>query len=240
MTTAMFLVLVVEDDPALRNILGTLLVANGYRFAEAPTGKRGVIETRGHRPDLVIVDLGLPDLDGAAVIREIRSFSAVPILVLSARTMESQKIIALDSGADDYVTKPFSTPELLARVRAALRRSTRSGDNLPILHFGAVTVDLTARTASNANGPLHLTPLEYRVLECLARNTGMIVTQRRLIAEAWGPERLGDARSLRSYVKTLRQKLESNPGRPRFLVTEVGVGYRLRPDEQAILVHPDR
>lgn len=234
MTTAMFLVLVVEDDPALRSILSTLFVANGYRFAEASTGKRAVIETRSHRPDLVIVDLGLPDRDGATVIRDIRSFSTVPILVLSARSMETHKILALDAGADDYVTKPFSTPELMARVRAALRRSSRSGDTLPILHFDAVTIDLTARTATNADGPLHLTPLEYRVLECLGRNAGMIVTQRRLIAEAWGPDRQGDVRGLRSYVKMLRQKIESNPGRPRFLITEMGVGYRLRPDEQAL------
>ena len=234
MTNAMFMVLVVEDDPALRGILGTLLVANGYRFSEASTGGRAVIETRSHRPDLVIIDLGLPDCDGAMVIRDIRSFSTVPILVLSARSMESQKILALDAGADDYVTKPFSTPELLARVRAALRRSSHSTDSLPALQFGDITVDLTARQATNADGPLHLTPLEYRVLECLARNAGMIVTQKRLIAEAWGPDRQGDARGLRSYVKMLRQKIEPNPGRPRFLMTEMGVGYRLRPDEPAM------
>jgi two-component system, OmpR family, KDP operon response regulator KdpE len=231
MTSAMFLILVIEDDPALRNIVGTLLAANGYRVADASTGERGLIEARSRRPDLVIVDLGLPDRDGATVIREIRLLSPVPILVLSARTMESRKISALDAGADDYVTKPFSTPELLARVRAALRRSARSGDNLPVLQLGPVTVDLNTRTATNANGPLHLTPLEYRVLGCLARNSGMIVTQRRLIAEAWGNERQGDARGLRSYVKTLRQKLEADPGCPRFLITEVGVGYRLRLDE---------
>lgn len=236
MTTAMFLVLAVEDDPALLNILGTLLMANGFRFAEAQTGKRGVIETRSHRPDLVIVDLGLPDRDGATVIREIRSFSTVPILVLSARTMETEKIAALDAGADDYVTKPFSAPELLARVRAALRRGTRApGSSLPLLHLGPITIDLTSRTAHDPRGPLHLTPLEYRVLECLARNAGMIVTQKQLISQAWGPERLGDARGLRSYVKMLRQKLEPDPGRPRFLVTEAGVGYRLKCDEFAAI-----
>ena len=231
MTTAMFLVLVVEDDAGIRSILGTLFEAHGYRFVAAETGQRGVIEARSHRPDLIIVDLGLPDRDGATVIREIRTFSAVPILVLSARTMESEKIAALDGGADDYVTKPFSTPELLARVRAALRRVTRSADNLPVLQFGRVAVDLTARTAQGASGPLHLTPLEYRVLECLSRKAGMVVTQRQLLAQAWGPERLGDARGLRSYVKTLRQKIEPEPGRPRYLLTEVGVGYRLLPDE---------
>ena len=231
MTDAMFMVLAIEDDAGILSILGTLLEAHGYRFAAASTGARGVIEARSHRPDLIIVDLGLPDRDGAAVIRDIRNFSAVPILVLSARTMEAEKIAALDAGADDYVTKPFSTPELLARVRAALRRVTRGTDSLPVLHFGPVTVDLTARTAQSAAGPLHLTPLEYRVLECLARKPGMVVTQRQLLTQAWGPDRLGDARGLRSYVKTLRQKLEPDPGRPRYLVTEVGVGYRLLPDE---------
>jgi two-component system KDP operon response regulator KdpE len=145
--------------------------------------------------------------------------------------MESQKVLALDAGADDYITKPFSAPELLARVRAALRRSAHAGERLPVLNFGAVSVDLTARTATNANGPLHLTPLEYRVLDCLARNAGMIVTQKRLIVEAWGSDRQGDARGLRSYVKMIRQKIEPQPGRPRYLVTETGVGYRLRPDE---------
>lgn len=231
MTTAMFLVLVIEDDAELSSVLGTLLTAHGYRFVAAVTGGRGIIEARGHRPDLIIVDLGLPDMDGAAVIRAVRAFSPVPILVLSARTMEAAKIAALDAGADDYVTKPFSTPELLARLRAALRRSVRSADALPLLRLGAVTIDLTARTAQGPDGALHLTPLEYRVLECLARNAGMIVTQRQLITQAWGPGRQADARGLRSYVKTLRQKLEPDPGRPRYLITEAGVGYRLCPDE---------
>jgi len=233
MTTAMFLVLIVEDDRELRSLLSTLLEAHGYRFAEAATAERAIIEARARRPDLMVVDLGLPDRDGLAVIREIRKFSPVPILVLSARTMEAEKIAALDVGADDYVTKPFSTPELLARVRAALRRQTRSAPTLPALHFGQVTVDLTARTAQGPDGALHLTPLEYRVLECLARNAGMIVTQKQLISQAWGPERLGDTRGLRSYVKTLRQKLEPDPGRPRYLVTEAGVDYRLHPDERS-------
>jgi len=234
MTNAMFLVLIVEDDPALRSVVSTLLAAHGYRIAEASTGARAIIETRSHRPDLLIVDLGLPDTDGATVIAEVRSFSSVPILVLSARSMESQKILALDAGADDYITKPFSAPELMARVRAALRRHGHSGERLPLLKLGDVTIDLTARTATKADGPLHLTPLEYRVLECLARNAGMIVTQKRLIVEAWGSDRQGDARGLRSYVKMIRQKIEPHPGRPRYLMTETGVGYRLRPDEHVI------
>ena len=227
MTRAMFQILIVEDDAELRSVLRTLMESNGYRVIDAENGERALIEARSHRPDLVIADLGLPDLEGAELIRRIRSFSPVPILVLSARTMEVEKIRALDAGGDDYVTKPFSSPELLARVRAGLRRTTRGGDALPLLHLGATTVDLTARTAEGPDGAIHLTPLEFRVLECLARHDGMIVTQKELIREAWGPERLGDTRGLRSYIKTLRHKLEPDAGRPRYIVTEAGIGYRL-------------
>jgi two-component system KDP operon response regulator KdpE len=192
---------------------------------------RGAIEARAHRPDLVIVDLGLPDRDGLSLIREIRGYSPLPILVLSARTMEADKIAALDAGADDYVAKPFSTPEMLARVRAALRRNARGSDQLPVLRLGPVTLDLTRREAQNAEGVLHLTPLEFRVLDCLARDAGMIVTQAQLIREVWGPDRLGDSRGLRSYIKMLRQKLEPDPRQPRYLITEAGIGYRLRIDD---------
>jgi two-component system, OmpR family, KDP operon response regulator KdpE len=223
----MFRVLVVEDDAALRTILRTLLEANGYRIVEADTAQRALVEARSHQPDLVVADLGLPDRDGIEVIRGVRSFSAVPVLVLSARTLESEKIAALDAGADDYVTKPFSSAELLARVRAALRRVTRSAESLPVLQFGATLVDLGARTAQGSTGPLHLTPLEYRVLACLAGNAGLIVTQRQLIGQAWGPERIGDARSLRFHISKLRQKVEPDPSRPRYILTEAGVGYRL-------------
>ncbi len=231
MTEAMYLVLVIEDDAGIRGILRTLLETQNYRVAEAESGGRGVIEARNRRPDLVLVDLGLPDRDGQTVIREIRKFSPVPILVLSARTMESEKIAALDNGADDYVAKPFSAPELLARVRTAFRRAARAGQHLPILRFGAVTMDLTTRTAVSGEVSVHLTPLEFRLIECLARSAGMIVTQKQLISEVWGPNRLGDTRGLRSYVKQLRQKIEPDPSQPRFLITEVGVGYRLMVDE---------
>lgn len=227
MTQAMYLILIVEDDMAIRNILRTLLESQHYRVAEVENGARGVIEARSRRPDLVIVDLGLPDRDGLSVIKEIRTFSPVPILVLSARTMESEKVAALDVGADDYVTKPFSTPELLARVRAAFRRAARVGPHLPVLHFGPIAVDLTTRTAVGDNRSVHFTPLEFRVIECLARSAGMIVTQKQLISEVWGNDRTGDTRGLRSYIKQLRQKVEPNPRQPQFLLTEAGVGYRL-------------
>ena len=152
----------------------------------------------------------------------------MPIVVLSARTMEAQKIAALDAGADDFVTKPFSAPEMLARVRAGLRRSARGADALPELRLGQARVDLARRAASGPDGAIHLTPLEYRVLDCLARQSGMIVTSRQLLREAWGPDRVGDSGALRVCIKGLRDKLEPDPRRPRFLVTEVGVGYRLR------------
>jgi len=227
----MFLVLLIEDDAGIRSVLRTLLESQRYRVVEADTGTRGVIEARSHRPDLAIVDLGLPDRDGQSVVREIRLFSPVPILVLSARTMEADKVAALDAGADDYVTKPFSATELLARVRAAMRRSARVADRAPVLHFGPVVVDLATRTAQATGTSLHLTPLEFRVIECLARGAGLIVTQEQLIREVWGPSRLGDTRGLRAYVKMLRQKIEPDPRQPRYLLTEAGIGYRLLVDD---------
>jgi two-component system KDP operon response regulator KdpE len=227
-TQAMHAVLVIEDDAAIRNVLCVLLQAERYRVVEAETAARAVIEARTHRPDLLLVDLGLPDGDGLKVIRDVRTWSAVPIVVLSARTMEAQKIAALDVGADDYVTKPFSAPELLARVRAALRRTTRSTDQPPVLQLGEISVDLARRETHSPDGSVHLTPLEYRVLQTLARQAGMIVTSNQLIREVWGPDRLGDTRSLRVCLKNLRQKLEPDPARPQFIVTEAGLGYRLR------------
>lgn len=227
MTQAQHQVLVVEDEPDIRGILRTLLRTAGYRVIEADTAARAIIEARSHKPDLLLVDLGLPDADGLKIVRAIREWSPMPVVVLSARTMEEQKIQALDAGADDYVTKPFSAPELLARVRAALRRNVRNAEQLPILQIGPIAIELSRRTAIAADNELHFTPLEYRVLECLARQSGMIVTQRQLISEAWGPDKLGDTRSLRVCIKNLRQKIEPDPSRPRYLLTEAGVGYRL-------------
>lgn len=227
MTTAMYRVLVVEDDADIRNVLRVLLEGEGCRVVEAATAERADIEARSHKPDLLLVDLGLPDGDGLDVIARVRAWSPLPIIVLSARTLEAQKIAALDAGADDYVTKPFSAAELLARVRASLRRNTRGTDGLTRLHVGAVEVDLERRRATSPAGEVHLTPLEYRVLECLARHGGRIVRTRQLLREAWGPDKAGDTRTLRVCIKNLRDKLEPDPRRPRFLVTETGFGYRL-------------
>ncbi|MGB6604254.1 MAG: response regulator [Steroidobacteraceae bacterium] len=231
MTQAMHQVLVIEDEPAIRNVLRVLLTAEGYRCIEADTALRAEIEARSHKPDLLLIDLGLPDDDGLKVIRRVRAWSPVPIVVLSARTMEEQKVAALDAGADDYVVKPFSAAELLARLRAALRRNVRSASAAP-LRFGPVRVDLARREARAGEGEIHLTPLEYRVLESLARHLGSIVMQGQLIREVWGPERQDDSRSLRVCIKNLRSKLEPDPRQPRYLVTETGLGYRLRADEE--------
>jgi two-component system KDP operon response regulator KdpE len=168
-------ILVVEDEPAIRQILRVLLGAEGYLVVEAETAARADIEARGHKPDLLLLDLGLPDADGLSVIRSVRTWSPVPIIVLTARSMETQKVAALDAGADDYITKPFSAPELLARVRAGLRRAARGTEQTTALKLGTVTIDLGRRQARGPAGEIHLTPLEYRVLECLARQSGMVV-----------------------------------------------------------------
>jgi two-component system KDP operon response regulator KdpE len=228
MTAAMHQILIVEDDDGIRNVLRVLLEAENYRVVEAATARRAEIEARSHKPDLLLVDLGLPDGDGIEVIKRVRAWSPVPIVVLSARTLEAQKIAALDAGADDYVTKPFSAPELLARVRATLRRNVRGAEQLSAFRIGAVEIDLERRQAEGSSGALHLTPLEYRVLESLVRHSGRIVRPEQLLREAWGPDKAGDTRTLRVCIKNLRHKLEPDPRRPRYLVTETGLGYRLQ------------
>ena len=231
MTLAMHQVLVVEDDTGIRDVLRVLLTASNYRVVEAETAARGEIEARAHKPDLLLVDLGLPDRDGLDLIRRVRTWSAVPIIVLSARTAEEQKIAALDAGADDYVTKPFGAAELQARVRAALRRTALGALPSTEIRLGDIIVDVARREMRGAAAGVHLTPLEFRVLENLARHPGTIVKQDRLIREVWGPEQVHDTRSLRVCIRNLRSKLEPDPRRPRYLVTEAGLGYRLRVDE---------
>ena len=228
MTSAQHAVLVVDDEPQLRHLLRTTLAAHGFRVIEAETAARALIEAASHKPDLVILDLGLPDADGQEVVAAIRKWSSMPIVVLSARTEEKQKVRALDAGADDYVTKPFSVAELLARTRAALRRAVQSGETESgVLQLGEVSIDLAKRTASGPQGPIHFTPIEFRLLAALARQAGRVATQRQLLREVWGPDHVEHPHYLRVYMKQLREKLEADPARPRYLLTETGVGYRL-------------
>jgi two-component system KDP operon response regulator KdpE len=220
-------ILVVEDEPEIRRFLRTALVAEGYRVVESPGGRRADIDARAHAPDMAIVDLGLPDMDGVEVIRSLRSWSGMPILVLSARSHERSKIEALDAGADDYVTKPFAIGELFARVRAALRHAVKTAGGGLVLRFEDAQVDLERRTATRAGEPVPLTPLEFRLLAALGRHAGMVVTHRALLTEVWGPGHADDTHYLRIYMKQLRDKLERDPARPAHLRTEIGVGYRL-------------
>lgn len=225
-------VLLVEDEPEIRRFLRAALGVEGYRVVESATGRRGSIDAGTHKPDLAIVDLALPDIDGIEVIRHIRRWSPMPIIVLSARVQEQSKIDALDAGANDYVTKPFATGELLARVRAALRHAVRPPSGALILHFGKAFVDLDHRTVSSDGEAIRLTPIEFRLLATLAKHLEMVVTHRQLLTEVWGPTHERDTHYLRIYMKQLRDKLETDPMRPRHLLTETGVGYRLVLDEQ--------
>ncbi len=220
-------VLVVEDEPEIRRFLHSSLGAEGYRVVEAANARRGTIDAATHKPDLAIVDLGLPDFDGVEVVRRIREWSRMPIIVLSARIDEGSKIEALDAGANDYVTKPFGVGELFARVRAALRHSLTPTAGTNVLKLERATVDLVGRRATRDGRDLHLTPLEFRLLAALAREQGMVATHKQLLTEVWGPTHGGDTHYLRIYMKQLRDKLEADPLRPRHLLTETGVGYRL-------------
>jgi two-component system KDP operon response regulator KdpE len=227
MTEAMHLILLVEDDQAIQNILRMLFEANGFRVVIADTAVRGECDARSHRPDVVLVDLGLPDRDGVDVIAAIRAWSPMPIIVLTARIDEAQRLSAFEKGADDYVMKPFSAPELLARVGAIVRRHVRGELPMAVLDLGDVSVDLGLRVAHRRDGrEIRLTPLEHRILETLARHGDRIVTHAAVIKEVWGPHR-DDSRALRVYIGSLRRKLEEDPARPKHILTEPGVGYRL-------------
>jgi len=221
-------VLVVEDEPQIRRVLRTLLELEQFRVIEAETAALGLRSARTHKPDLVIVDLGLPDQDGMEVISGVRAWSRVPIIVLSARSAESDKVAALEAGADDYISKPFGARELAARVQVALRHSASAGAAGSALRIGQWNIDLKARLARDDTGQeLHLTPIEYRLLEVLAEHIGFVVTHRVLLQQVWGPASTNQTQYLRVYMKQLRGKLEPDPARPNWLLTETGVGYRL-------------
>jgi len=225
-------IIVVEDEAQIRRFLRTALSSEGYQVFEAETGKQGLTEAATRKPDLIILDLGLPDMDGVEVIKGIRAWSSVPVIILSARSQESDKIAALDAGADDYLVKPFSVGELLARIRVALRHvsSTASGEEEGIFLVDELKVDMIHRKVTVSSMEVHLTPIEYRLLTVLIKHAGKVLTHQLLLREVWGPNYVERAHYLRIYMGTLRHKLEKDPARPRFLLTEVGVGYRLAVD----------
>ena len=224
--------IVIEDEPQIRRFVRGALEAEGWAVHEAGTLRDGLAAAGTRQPDLLVLDLGLPDGDGLTLIRDVRGWSAVPIIVLSARIDEADKIAALDAGADDYLTKPFGTGELLARVRANLRRPRAAAgaaaeQGEPLFRFGEVEVDRAARLVRRAGAEVHLTPTEYRLLGVLVANAGRVITQRQLLREVWGPSHSEQSHYLRIYMGHLRQKLEADPAQPRHLLTETAVGYRL-------------
>jgi two-component system, OmpR family, KDP operon response regulator KdpE len=221
-------VVMIEDDKQIRRFVRTTLEAQGMTVIEAETGQQGLREAATRKPDLIVVDLGLPDIDGIDVIRDLRSWSEQSIIVLSARTHEDVKVAALDAGADDYLTKPFGVSELLARIRAQLRRRNRGGEQeTPQVCFGGVEVDMAERRVTRDGVAVHLTPIEYRLLTTLVRHAGRVLTHQQLLREVWGPTHTESQHYLRVYMGHLRQKLESDPAQPVHIVTETGVGYRL-------------
>ena len=225
--------LIVDDEKAIRRLLRTVLSPHGFEILDAATGQEGVTTAADARPDLIILDLGLPDLAGVEVIRRVREWSRIPIVVLSAHHQEEEKVEALDAGADDYVTKPFGSRELLARIRAALRHQGPSPDD-PVFTVGGLTVDLAKRLVTRDGQELHLSPIEYDLLKALVLNAGRVVTHRHLLREVWGQGYDQESHLLRVTMSNLRHKLEPNPARPEYIQTEPGVGYRLRvPSEES-------
>jgi two-component system KDP operon response regulator KdpE len=223
------IVLLVEDEPPLRRFLAASLASAGYRLEEADTGRSALQRASQQPPDLVILDLGLPDMDGQQVLQQLREWLTAPIIILSARDQEQQKITALDHGGDDYLTKPFSTGELMARVRVALRHAAHPGGESGVTTFecGDLKVDLSARTVFVRGNEVHLTPNEYKLLATLVRYPGKVLTHRQLLNDVWGPQRVQETHYLRVFMANLRRKIEEDPARPRYLLTEQGVGYRL-------------
>jgi len=229
MTVAPPVVLLIEDEPQMRRFLRAALGNQEYDLVEAPTAREGLAQAAGRNPELILLDLGLPDADGLDVTRQIREWSKAPIIVLSARGQERDKVAALDAGADDYVTKPFGVGELLARMRVALRHAqvTESGGE-PVFEGGGIKVDLSRRQVFRGTEEVHLTPLEYKLLATLVKHAGKVLTHRQLLKEVWGINAINQTHYLRVYMTQLRHKLEADPNQPRLLQTEPGVGYRLR------------
>lgn len=221
-------VLMIEDEPEIRRFVRMALESEGLEVFEAVNLKRGLIDAATRRPELIVLDLGLPDGDGLDFIREFRGWSPAPIVVLSAREGEERKVQALDAGADDYLVKPFGVAELLARVRVQLRRRNAGDDTEPVLRFGDVAIDRVRRTVVRGDEELHLTPIEYRLLQELASAPGRVLTHQHLLKAVWGPGHAEDVHYVRVHMANLRKKLEADPNRPQWLVTEAGVGYRLK------------
>ncbi|TBM21354.1 two-component system response regulator KdpE [Hafnia paralvei] len=219
-------ILIVEDEKEIRRFVRSALENEGWRVFDADTLQRGLIEAGTRKPDLIILDLGLPDGDGLDFIRDLRQWSSIPVIVLSARAEESDKVLALDAGADDYLSKPFGVAELLARVRVSLRRYAQQNQESPLIQFSDIEVDLINRRVTRAGEDLHLTPIEFRLLTELIANAGKVLTQRQLLSTVWGPNYVEHSHYLRIYMGHLRQKLEAEPARPKHLLTETGVGYR--------------
>lgn len=221
-------ILIVEDERQIRRFMRSALESEGCRVIESDRGEPGLQEAAASKPDLVLLDLGLPDVDGVTFVRDLRTWSTAPVIIVSARSDENEKIRALDAGADDYLTKPFGVGELLARVRALLRRQQHHDDSDPLVCFGEIKVDLSRRHVSRAGVDVHLTPIEYRLLSVMLANSGKVLTHRHLLREVWGAGYADSNHYLRVYVGHLRQKLESDPTQPRYFLTETGVGYRFQ------------
>jgi len=222
------LVLLIEDESAMRRFLRAALGTHDFRLVEAGTMREGLAQAAGRNPDVILLDLGLPDGDGLDATRQLREWTAVPIIVLSARGQEQDKIAALDAGADDYLTKPFSVGELLARIRVALRHRSAGGELPAVFEAGVLKVDLARRSVTVAGEDVHLTPTEYKLLAVLVKHSGKVLTHRQLLLEVWGSHNATQTQALRVYVTQLRHKIEQDPARPRVLITEPGVGYRLK------------
>ncbi|MCC6337615.1 MAG: response regulator [Myxococcales bacterium] len=221
-------ILLVEDEPQMRRFLRAALSSHAFRLVEAGSGTEAIALATSHNPEVVLLDLGLPDIDGLEVTRRLREFTKVPILVLSARGREDDKVAALDAGADDYVTKPFGTNELLARLRVALRHAQGEAKAEPVFELGSLRIDYARREVTKAGEVVKLTPIEYRLLTCLAKNLGKVLIHRYLLKEVWGPTHGDDTHYLRVYMAQLRRKLEDDASNPTFLLTEPGVGYRMK------------